>query len=155
MAKPVTYSLTLWWCKASPYTLNNSHISLERLSKNLITNPTRKHRRWQRHSARVSTGEGGDGRGRVSRVNIELEMDQPFGEQKQVPNLKGLVEELVGGIDKANLEAAADDKEKLGRARVGMRWVDGASRVLEDGHGDALAEKGWELGEGGFCGFEI
>lgn len=82
-------------------------------------------------------------------------MDQSFGEQKQVPNLKGLVEELVAGIDEANLEAATDDKEELSRARVSVRWVDGASRVLEDGHGDALAEKRWELVEGGFCGFEI
>lgn len=135
--------------------MNNSHISFERLSKNLITNPTRKHRRRQRHGASVSTGKGGDGRGRVLRVSIELEMDQSFGEQKQVPNLKGLVEELVAGIDEANLEAAADDKEELSRARMSVRWVDGASRVLEDGHGDALAEKRWELVEGGFCGFEI
>lgn len=82
-------------------------------------------------------------------------MDQPFGEQKHVPKLKGLIEELVGSVDEADLQGAADDEEEFGGAGVGVRRVEGAGGELEDGQGDALAEKGGELGEGGFCGLEI
>ena len=60
----------------------------------------------------------------VSGVFIRLEVHQALGEHKQFTSLEHLSKELVGGIHKPDLETSLHDKEKLGRARVGVGWID-------------------------------
>jgi|UniRef100_A0A804QJZ1 hypothetical protein len=80
--------------------------------------------------------EGGDdGGGAVPPVLLEV--DEAAGEDEDVPRGDGLAEEPVGGGEEADLERALEDEDDLGGARVRVRRVLAARRVVDARHGDA------------------
>jgi hypothetical protein len=88
--------------------------------------------------------EGGDdGGGAVPPVLLEV--DEAAREDEDVALGDGLGEERVGGGDEADLERAVEDEDDLGGARVRVRRVLAARRVVDARHGDAQRVHAREL----------
>ncbi|KAM7273310.1 hypothetical protein ACFE04_027974 [Oxalis oulophora] len=51
--------------------------------------------------------------GRFLCIKIELKMHKSLTKNENIPKLQCLSEKLVGGVDKSDLKAALDDKQKL------------------------------------------
>jgi hypothetical protein len=76
---------------------------------------------------------------------VLLEVDEPPGEDEDVPLVDDLGEELVGSGDEADLERALEHEDDLGGARVRVRRVLAARGVVDARDRDAQGVHAGEL----------
>lgn len=71
-------------------------------------------------------------------------MDEPFGENEDLPLLNRFGVEDVGGGDETHIELSLEHEDDLGGAWVGVRRVEAAGRVVDTREGNA---EGVEAGD--------
>ena len=96
-----------------------------------------------RHTKVLAIERGNRKRGAAA--DIELEMDEPPGEDEQLALLQvGCKERVVGGANEPHVQAALDEEQNLGGPRVHVGWVDAPFGPVDAHHRNALCVDGRE-----------
>ena len=134
-----TESSALFGCKPRLNLLYLLGTNLERLRQHGVRHLGlgREHCRGERLRPRqLAVERRDDGGGRVP--GVPLEVNQPAREHEHVPGRQGLGDEPVAGRgDEAHVQRALEDEDHLRGARVRVRRVHPARRVVDPGEGDA------------------
>lgn len=95
-------------------------------------------------STRVLAVEGGNGQGRLI-ANVQLEVDEATGEDKEVTSVQGLLKEGIGGANEAHKELSLDKEEDFSSTGVNVRGDKATfGSKIKTSNGEALSVKSRE-----------